>query len=99
MRLIDADALCAELQKEFGSPEGHGKLMRVNYIISNAPTVDAVQIVRCRDCKYCFSIDSDPMEPYAGENYWYCERWDQETSAYGTDPERFYCGDAERRED
>lgn len=55
-------------------------------------------IVRCKDCKYCYSIDSDPMEPYNGENYWYCERWDKSTSAYGTDPERFYCADAERRD-
>ena len=44
MRLIDADALCAELQKEFGSPEGHGKLMRINYIITHAPTIDAAPV-------------------------------------------------------
>lgn len=41
MRLIDADALCEELQKEFGSPEGHRKLMKVNYIITHAPTIEA----------------------------------------------------------
>lgn len=40
-RLIDVDALCAELQREIGSPEGDEKLMKVNFIITRAPTWDA----------------------------------------------------------
>lgn len=43
-RLIDADALCKKLQAELGSPEGHKKLMRVNYLITSAPTVDAIPV-------------------------------------------------------
>lgn len=60
---------------------------------------DTIRVVRCADCKYCFDWGGDPMEPYDGESEWYCERWDKETSAYGTDPYRFYCADGERRDD
>ena len=45
MRLIDADALIKTL--------GIGDLpIRLTYEIYNAPTVDAVPVVRCKDCKY-----------------------------------------------
>lgn len=43
MRLIDADALQKEYQKE------HGKRL---LLIDVAPTIDAVEVVRCKDCKY-----------------------------------------------
>ena len=40
MRPIDADALCKKLQAEIGSPEGDEKLMRINYLITSAPTIE-----------------------------------------------------------
>ena len=42
MRLIDADALC------------EGRVNNDNVVICAqcAPTVDAVKVVRCKDCKY-----------------------------------------------
>ena len=43
MRLIDADALQKEYQKE------HGKRL---LLIDVAPTIDAVEVVRCKDCKF-----------------------------------------------
>lgn len=53
MRLIDADAL--ELRYEFGY-DHYGMLLvpyrDVNESIKKAKTVDAVPIVRCRDCKH-----------------------------------------------
>lgn len=53
MRLIDADAL--ELRYEFGY-DHYGilcvPLRDVNESIKKAKTVDAVPIVRCRDCKH-----------------------------------------------
>ena len=51
MRLIDADALIAEYDRvHVGKPGGARKLME------EAPTVDAVEVVRCKDCKrYCKS--------------------------------------------
>lgn len=44
MRLIDADALAKELMHE-------GLGYQYNRVI-NAPTVDAVPVIRCKDCKY-----------------------------------------------
>ena len=46
-RLIDANALIAEYDRvHIGEP---GKARK---LIADAPTVDAVEVVRCRDCKY-----------------------------------------------
>lgn len=43
MRLIDADALQKEYQKERGK-----RLL----LIDVAPTIDAVEVIRCKDCKF-----------------------------------------------
>ena len=46
-RLIDANALIAEYDRlHIGEP---GKARK---LIADAPTVDAVEVVRCRECKY-----------------------------------------------
>lgn len=51
MRLIDADALMDSLTDNL--PEG-GVLYRIPLnAVDKAPTVDAVPVVRCRDCKFC----------------------------------------------
>lgn len=44
MRLIDADAL-----PRFGNRKG----LIHSSDVDNAPTVDAVEVVRCKDCVYC----------------------------------------------
>ena len=47
-RLIDANALIAEYDRvHIGPPGGARKLME------DAPTVDAVEVVRCKDCRKC----------------------------------------------
>ena len=47
MRLIDADALIAEYDRvHIGAPGGARELM------VQAPTIDAVPVVRCADCIY-----------------------------------------------
>lgn len=50
MRLIDADALWDELTEDLGDGD---VLYRIppSYI-DDAPTVDAVPVVRCRECKF-----------------------------------------------
>ena len=53
MRLIDANALISYIDE--CSQESR---FRVHYgyaksFIDNAPTVDAVPVVRCRECKHC----------------------------------------------
>ena len=55
MRLIDADELAKELMHEALGYQYHR--------VANAPTVDAVPVIRCKDCKHwqyesCF-VDSE----------------------------------------
>ena len=53
MRLIDADAL----MDEANSDGAYGYLDAKQ--ISEAPTVDAVPVVRCRECKHYDTADFD----------------------------------------
>lgn len=79
-RLIDADALINTLNE--------GKInfnADINYIILNAPTVEAEHVVRCKDCNFCGEID---------ENGWHC----CENLGVGM-PKNGFCSDAERREE
>ena len=55
MRLIDADAL----EKEMCSGCKYNKNKYANCddcAIANAPTIDAVQVVRCTDCRYRYDV-------------------------------------------
>lgn len=45
MRLIDADAFLERMSRT-------DRFFGVVYDINDAPTVDAVPVVRCKDCKY-----------------------------------------------
>lgn len=52
MRLIDADALWDELTEDL---EDGDVLYRIPpNAIDDAPTVDAVPVVRCRECEYIY---------------------------------------------
>lgn len=67
MRLIDADKLIFESTRGNSSPEDIGFWDGVFYASAkmlSAPTVDAVEVVRCKDCDYyilglCIKICSD----------------------------------------
>lgn len=58
MRLIDKDRCKADIE-QFNRPLCDGYHMKdyvLNQIITdieNQPTVDAVPVIRCRDCKHC----------------------------------------------
>lgn len=54
MRLIDADAFLERTSKDplFPLVERYG----LSGVIQNEPTVDAVPVVRCKDCVYCSSL-------------------------------------------
>ena len=83
-RLIDADTIFNNellLVSDKAYDAVHAVIERIN----NAPTVDAVEVVRCKDCR--FFEDED----YYGNCY--CEEWGNITNANG------YCHDAERRTD
>ena len=55
MRLIDADALTADLDKGLWGREWDKSLAEA--IIKDAPTIDAVEVVRCKDCKFYQPFD------------------------------------------
>ena len=50
MRLIDADALYDEI--EYDALFSVQTAKDIVELIFSAPTVDAVEVVRCRECKY-----------------------------------------------
>ena len=66
-RLIDANALISEYDRvHIGEPGKARKLME------NAPTVDAVPVVRCRDCKHRYS--DSWCEYVDDDDNFYCAR-------------------------
>lgn len=88
MRLIDADALFVDASF-FNDELDRAERFYSEEQIKNAPTVDAVEVVRCKDCK---NWDTTWQNDYA-PNYHYCPMID------GTRRNDFYCADAERRTD
>ena len=95
MRLIDAD----EIRKK-AVPHTRGDMGRYNANIrkwavlvgdiDDAPTVDAVEVVRCKDCKFWLN---SWLAPGAEHEYGYCHieeaddvvvgRWDDDFCSYG----------------
>ena len=86
MRLIDAEPLAEYLFREADKPVNKNPYEEIKIKtfrkcferLLSAPTVDAVEVVRCRDCKYryynrtpcatyMFSADSDDWFCAAGE--------------------------------
>lgn len=66
MRLIDADALDV-LNIIGGRMDGKVEFAKaVNEIIQNAPTVDAVPVIRCKDCVEFRRWDDECGECYDG---------------------------------
>ena len=62
-RLIDANALI----KEANADGAYGYVNAKQ--IENAPTLDAVEVVRCRECKHHYW----EQEPYHGKSVHYCK--------------------------
>lgn len=79
MRLIDADRLINEFEDTVGS---HIAMTRLKLQVQNQPTIDAVEVVRCRDCKE-FEKKRHPV--FAG----YCKEFD----SYMADDDFCSCGE------
>ena len=82
MRLIDADALGIGKAKRdtFTIPEYADGWNSAIDIIDNAPTVDAVEVVRCKDCTKCESFY--PCKEIGKEVYplvYYCKVYGNNT--------------------
>ena len=83
MRYIDADALLNNL------PDDLPYKASVKRVLIQAPTEDVVEVVRCKDCKYC-----DTYRNWNNREYLGC------TWAYTTEVDpNHYCSYGERGED
>ena len=88
MRTIDADALMKTVFNDVvlvdGEVKGVGLILAET--VDNAPTIDAVPVVRCRECNHC-----DP------ENY-HCDHPMGTAAPLRRKPDDF-CSYGERKED
>lgn len=84
MRLIDADALKDRFS--LTGPVG----VSVRRVIDNAPTIDSVPVVRCKDCKHNYGLTHGGE--YCSVDI-VCDYW--ETDGLG---ESDFCSYGERRE-
>ena len=78
MRLIDADGILkADENSDKALVLGSGKSLEIAYAllkkkVADAPTVDAVVVTRCKDCKHKGWV----QEPCHGKSVDYCRVWD-----------------------
>lgn len=94
MRLIKADALRTVFTEKSTENVCGAKLCKaIISRIDEIPTVDAVPVIRCKDCKHA-SLTYDSRAKYC--RYW-DERYDDSTKLY-LDSD-FYCAAAERKEE
>jgi hypothetical protein len=85
-RLISADALLKEALHEgaYGYVDA--------WEIENAPTVDAVEVVRCKDCEYLTIISEEPIYACCGKHNHIFYPWEE-------DIRKHFCSWGERKED
>lgn len=92
MRLIDADALVKDLTYDWCGKPLHGN-RKTNYANIRAsviaqPTIDAVPVVRCKDCKY-FNLQTHECEndsvstDHEGGASYSLNFWDDDFCSYG----------------
>ena len=62
MRLIDADALLEKMKRT-------SRYFDVLFDVEEMPTVDSVEVVRCRECKHHYW----EQEPCHGKSVHYCK--------------------------
>lgn len=88
MRLIDADALKRQIRQGI-NPHNLSAVMAAGAFfgeVDKSPTVDAVPVVRCEECKRW-----DEKENFKGKCY--CKAWQCHTSS------EWYCALGKRREE
>lgn len=96
MRLIDADAILkADENSDKALVLGSGKSLEIAYAllkkkVEDAPTVDAVVVTRCKDCKHKGWV----QEPCHGKSVDYCRVWDCTLR----DLESTFCSYGERKD-
>ena len=85
MRLIDADALLSTENQHYAilADEMYVTVRRVELM----PTIDAVPVVRCKDCKHSLKDDL------------FRTRWCQKPGHVKEVKDEFFCADGERKDD
>ena len=90
MRLIDADALIVEIKTCLWDWESVNGIMAKTVLnqtitdVGNMPTIDAVPVVRCKDCKHGDKENGQYYCHYTGETW---------------NDGNFYCAGGERKDD
>ena len=100
MRLIDADALyeqAADTAEHYCGFFNDMEKVICARDIDAAPTIEAVPVVRCRDCRWWDEIEGSPMGYcHACKHGHYSRNW--EISIYRTYKGDFFCADGERKD-
>lgn len=97
MRLIDADAILkADENSDKALVLGSGKSLGIAYAllkkkVADAPTVDAVIVTRCMDCKHLRVWNRKDI-------YAFCPKTNIVFLPFEKDTRTFFCGCGERKE-
>lgn len=98
MRLIDADKLkVRKFQNDTMNPVKKGwnkAIYYVDSVIRNAPTIDAVEVVRCENCKHCMIADYYTSDNEKYVTMYHCKLYDNVLKNNDD-----YCNYGERKED
>ena len=91
MRLIDANrAMEIVRDQRIAHPNAYHLTNYATLILQEAPTVDAVEVVRCKDCKHKGWI----QEPCHGKSVDFCNVFDSTIN----NPEKCFCYYGERKD-
>lgn len=96
MRLVDADAILkADENSDKALVLGSGKSLEIAYAllkkkVEDAPTVDAVVVTRCKDCKHLCVWNRKDI-------YVFCPKTNIVFLPFGKDTRTFFCSLGERK--
>lgn len=96
MRLIDADWVLEhikpyELSDEDWSVTGGTAIRLIHNAINQAPTIDAVPVVRCRECKHLNVVNRKEL-------YAHCPKTNTVFLPFELDTREHFCSLGERKE-
>ena len=96
MRLIDADWVLEhikpyELSDEDWSVTGGTAIRLIHNAIDGSPTIDAVPVVRCRDCKHLNVVNRKEL-------YAHCPKTNTVFLPFELDTREHFCSLGERKE-
>ena len=96
MRLADVDMIYDEVEKQYKGATGIERNCNRNFLnlICHAPTIDAVPVVRCRECKFYRELRTKRHNQLMR----LCYRMGKHDMEYPVKPDDF-CSYGQRKED